>query len=500
MSKYSFDLFTEQIDILEEMGRPNPMVKLGDHGEVANQLFAEVGKVMRTGGKLSDGTRVPGMGGNREKNRQLRYFLYTLLKMDEDDDGDEVSDIESRESIIAAASDLLGIDKSEYREHFSDVDKLYRAAILAAVEKYKDYVTSEEFANKVTDKDNILSFVSSNRFTTAYSHAKADTRSELYGMDATELDDVQSGRGIYDKIKEVIRAQAVRKSNITKGRPSKHDALTSNDNSSSYIDNLIMVLDALELLLMDSKSITDKVNEVMSRFKVQNETTMEAAFDEVQEIYPTMDLEKIKVLYYGGVPLYQKLYQAYSTLKDTGLDLEDFYRRMETFKSQNSNSPTIPRLVDLLIKEVKEFENYESKIDDEVEDELSGYDRDILNKYLQTPEEKKIFQDFAKVQQRKREITQQNAASNALSKEVSDAVDDYANQKVRELQATNERLQSALQKQDQTQVAQTQQESYVMNYMVEQVEKDRFQPRGEFKDRGFKKLTPHEWLVKNLRG
>jgi len=40
-------------------------------------------------------------------------------------------------------------------------------------------------------------------------------------------------------------------------------------------------------------------------------------------------------------------------------------------------------------------------------------------------------------------------------------------------------------------------ESYVMDYMTEQVSKDRFKPIGEFKDRGFKKLNYDQWLRKN---
>jgi hypothetical protein len=42
-----------------------------------------------------------------------------------------------------------------------------------------------------------------------------------------------------------------------------------------------------------------------------------------------------------------------------------------------------------------------------------------------------------------------------------------------------------------------QNESYVMGYMEEQIHKDRFQPIGTFKERGFKKMNYHEWLLKN---
>lgn len=40
-------------------------------------------------------------------------------------------------------------------------------------------------------------------------------------------------------------------------------------------------------------------------------------------------------------------------------------------------------------------------------------------------------------------------------------------------------------------------ESYVMNYMTEQVSKDRFKPVGEFKERGFKKMNYDQWIRKN---
>lgn len=40
-------------------------------------------------------------------------------------------------------------------------------------------------------------------------------------------------------------------------------------------------------------------------------------------------------------------------------------------------------------------------------------------------------------------------------------------------------------------------ESYVMSYMTEQVSKDRFKPKGEFRDRGIRKLNYLEWLERN---
>lgn len=43
----------------------------------------------------------------------------------------------------------------------------------------------------------------------------------------------------------------------------------------------------------------------------------------------------------------------------------------------------------------------------------------------------------------------------------------------------------------------TKNESHVMSYMTEQINKDKFSPRGSFRDRGIKKLSYHEWLIKN---
>jgi hypothetical protein len=38
--------------------------------------------------------------------------------------------------------------------------------------------------------------------------------------------------------------------------------------------------------------------------------------------------------------------------------------------------------------------------------------------------------------------------------------------------------------------------SYIMGYMTEQIHKDKFKTKGEFKDRGFKKMSYHDWIVK----
>jgi hypothetical protein len=501
MTNFTFEFFTEQMDILNE-GRPSPLTGLGPHGEKAAQYFNEVGKVMREGGVLGD-TRIPGKASFT--NRQLRFFLYILLGLDKEFDYDaadidfdeEISEEEAKDFIVSACCDYLGISDRKWKNAgYADVDKLYRATILKAVDDKKSYVMSDEFKNKVTNKNNILEYIRDNRVTNRYSQAMAQRREELYGMGHEELDDIQTGKGIYDKIKLVIRAQAVRKSNTTKGKPyqSSHSEISTGDNTSSYADNLVIVLDALELLLADATSITEKVDSILSR---NRNISIESAFDEVEDLFGTFSRNKIKALYYGGIPLYKKLYDTYLTLKDTGIDLDDFYAKITRFKEQNSKSATIPSLVDYLIEEVKELKSYEVHDLPDVQEDISGYDKDIINKYITTPEEKKIFSDFARVQQRKRELSQSKADEFALSNDVSSNVNRYADNKIQQLKGLEARLQDAIM-QNQNVDLDPQKESYVMNYMTEQLNKDKFKPRGEFKDRGVRKLTAHEWLVRNL--
>jgi hypothetical protein len=67
---------------------------------------------------------------------------------------------------------------------------------------------------------------------------------------------------------------------------------------------------------------------------------------------------------------------------------------------------------------------------------------------------------------------------------------DMEDEAIAHLKATNKAA-------EQNRLKELKAESYVMNYMTEQVSKDRFHPVGEFKDRGFKKMNYDQWLRKN---
>jgi hypothetical protein len=211
MTKYGFDYFSKRAQIFNEMARPSPLSQLGEHGNIAKGIFDAIGAVMRKGGEVN-GEVIPGMGGNREKNRQLRYFIYMMTGMDEEESFDasgETSEDESNYEIVRAATDILGLPENKWRQPngpYENPGRLYSAAILEGVKgRYKEYVSSPEFRSKALNPENILTYLTTNRVTTGYSQASAEKRSESHGgMSAEDIDAAETG--IKDIISKIHRA------------------------------------------------------------------------------------------------------------------------------------------------------------------------------------------------------------------------------------------------------------------------------------------------------
>jgi hypothetical protein len=510
MTKYNFDYYAKRAEVLTEMARPSPWVAGGQEaGSTIKNIFDSVGKVMSRGGEVN-GEFVPGMGGNRYVNRALRYVIFLLAGIDEVGDSDEVGDDEANHEIISAACNILGIPKEGWRKQFNDPDKLYRAAITKSITDHADKIMSPEFKQKALDQNNILNYVANNRITNASSYAAGERRSERHGgMSPEEIDSAQTS--IKDLLKQIHRAMFHKRQRKTETTPQRkgQESGVAND----FIDNAFLITDALEVLIDNGKHVQQTVNAQLSKFRNADEETKNDILQDVADQYPQFPPGYIEPLYNSNIKLLETLHQAYSKLHASGIDMADFQGKIEQFKAKNPDS--IKKLMDLWLFEIGEIQKSLGMLDkydvEPSKEEFPGYDQEIIDAVLVNPGDKEKFKKFHTWLQ-----NEMIGKANKVQQEI-DAIKWGLEEVPGEKEALRRGYAQFMQKRPQLQKAQNAEinsvqknlgkasaqedeetvvESSVMGYMTEQVSKDRFQSKGEFKDRGCKKLSYHEWILK----
>lgn len=541
MTKYNFDYYAKRAEVLTEMAMPSPWIKpeMGEAGPVIKNIFDGVGKVMSKGGEV-DGQFVPGMGGNRHVNRALRYIIFLLSGIDETADGDEVSDVEANQEIVSAACNILGIPKEGWRTlkdengvvRFKDPDKLYRAAIAKSIKDNASTILSPEFKQKALDQNNILNYVSNNRITNASSYHAGERRSERHGgMSPEEIDSAQTS--IKDLLTKIHKAQFYKRKKKNPELAQKEEAGGA-EISNGFIDNAFLVTDAIEVVLDNAQTVQETVKAQMDKFKTKDPETLKFVLNDVKDKlgYP---LDYITNLYFSNIPLLQALYKKYSELHATGVDLESFKGKMEKFKA---NSPDLSETIELILSEIGELESIlKTNIEEPVVkagpfSQFSQYDPEILEMFLKTPQDLENFKKFykwllnemiGKANKKQEEIDsikwgeaevpgekeqmrrgfqgfldrrpqlkkQQHADMNTTQKDLGVAPKPKQQQPQPKFPGSLQPRKAPREEDEETV-----EESTVMHYMTEQVSKDRFQTKGEFKERGCKKLNYHDWIVK----
>jgi hypothetical protein len=490
ISKYGFDYFSQRVDVLTEApGRPSPLLQLGPHGQVASDIFSSIGAVMRKGGEVN-GTFVPGMGGNREKNRQLRYFIYMMAGLDSEETENEISDNEANYEIVSAATQILGIDKQGWYKIYKGPDKLYRKAIMQGVDgPFKEYVMSPEFKQKALDPNNILSYIATNRVTNAYSLKKAGEREEMHGMSAEDIDAAETGiKDIITKIHRAIHARNRKK------KPELAQEESPDGKNNDFIDNVYSIVNAIDNIIYYYEKVQSDFKAKMKLFGDPKE-----ALTSVIDDWDNQDPNLIVTLYKAknlSQPLTEMM-NAYSELKSTGIDLKTLYNQLEEYKSHVD-----PEIVDAIVEEMDRLISSSEDMDavsatqsQKSKEEFAGYPQDIIDHFLTTPELKQQFKKYHTwsindmisranrltlklhaIKWGEGEVPGEREIVRAASKQFFEKRPEVKKQNFQEPNQAQTYLGKAKIK-----------ESYVMDYMVEQVQKDKFIPKGEFKDRGFKK-------------
>lgn len=502
MDNYGFEYWAKRAETLTEMARTSPLTKLGEAGNTAKSLFDEVGKVIKQGGEV-DGEFVPGMAGNRGQDRQLRFFLYIMFGMENEEYGVEVTDKESSAKITDRAAEFLGYSNQPWRipkGPFRDQGELFRAAIIKGVQgAYKDKILSPEFKEKVLNKENILTFVKENRVGyTPTSLTQAEIRKERFGLSPEELDYVESGMDIKDIIIKIYKEQGYR--NSKNKQLSRRGSLKPKETSDNFDENLFIVLDALDILISNTTKVKNFVNERMDMY--ENETDLSAKMKAIMELhdkYPAQTMENLIKLYHANTETLNNFLTYYGNLQGTGLDMGEFQKKMEFLKKKYPNNPTI----ELIQDEIRELQKLQGDIPEEHDDPDNplaglGIDRDILEKHLTSPELIEKFRKYATLKNTKRRFAQEDADKRVLSVDMRRHIDNWEYQK---MMAENEALErevgikaQELEDTESDLEDMQQNESYVMDYMSDQINKDKFKPSGTFKDRGFKKANYVQWL------
>jgi len=539
MAKYGFDYFVKRGEILSEMANIDKRlvnaVPESNVGSLAYDLRNQVGKIMKVGGVTnSDGFEVAGFPQNVRQNRVLRYFLYMASRMDEtadvdpmEDDADGYYEAKSSEEIGHKAKELVGIPEGtpfkkfvgENGEIYPNMGRLYSGATVKAIQNDPEYISSPEFKEKLLDPTNIADYMSKGRVAahSIYSVAKAKQQEELFNAPIEDVHSSQMGiKEIVGKIHRAIGYEKMKKS------PNTQEPTPSKKVDNNFTGNVDNILESINQWITVKSAIDKIVNAKMDLGGDENENTMQklSYFNDnvlggklpVTYIASLALLPRDKI----GNTLLEDLYEQFEDLKETGISVEDFQQEIEDMKSYLPE-PTHPTLELILNDIIQAPASTESN-------EFPGYDEKILNEFLKTPEDVEGFRKWYKWYKiqlvKELEISKERKAAkksefksepgeidllrrnyidflerwkkinkdNAKKYADSLRVDDPEGDKL--MKHYNISPEDIGDDHMASKVRSTHGESYVMNYMTEQVQKDNLnKPKGEFKDRGFKKPT-----------
>lgn len=534
MSKYGFNYFIKRAELLNEMARPSPLTKLGEHGVIGKQLFDQVGKIMRDGNiEDSEGNTVPGLPLNVHKNRVLRYFLYTLnehLGENIDDDVESESEsgfskVRSKDGLTNLAKKVLGIPLDDQSKNYGYMNPgaLFSAAIMKSIETQPDYVKSPEFRAKVLDTQTIADYMRAGRTGhTSYSINKAKEQEEKYGA---PIEDVHSSQmDIKDIITKIHKAMGYkRRKDTTKGQAVSEPSGIVNDFTEN-IQNILNSLDELSIFkkILDriTQSNVDMGNEDEDQRGIflkalQFNQMLERPLSEA-EIASLAILPRDKT----GNTIIEDLIEQFSDLKDSGIPMEEFQSEINDVMSYTPNE--IHPVLNLILNSVNSNESGT--------DEYPGYDSGILKQYITTPEEKNSFDRYYqwyinnlqdKLEKSKEELEYMKSGYSEYQGMLPELRRNFAEFTAKWGKINKDKQKNyaaSLRVNDDDDVlkkfnispedigddyiaakSKKLKESYTMKYMMEQVHKDNLnKPKGDFKDRGFKKPNNY-WEGRNIK-
>ena len=401
-----------------------------------------------------------------------------------------------------------------------------------------------EFKQKASNPENIISYVNGNRLPTSASAAKAEKRGAHHGgMSAEDMDRIEtSDVGVREQIHRAMGYDRKRKKSLLNPEePEEETGPTLGGVSNTNIDNAYLITDALEILIDNGKDIKERINAELGSQRFANTAQAQAALDsEISQIhgdYPNVSKDTIKSLFFADLKFLEDLYNQYTELHETGIDMDTFNQSVESYKEGKPKS--VGRIMDMWKNEIQELQftadMFAKHMPDEPassdgpkksNEEFPGYPKTVTDRFLTTPELRENFKKWNNFRINNMMARQEKVEGivNALQwgegetpgelQQVRRGFEDFLSKRpemapAKKGQAPIKRP-TAKQKEEE---ATFDADSYspqdydypededeetpsVMGYMTEQISKDRFKPKGEFKDRGFKKMSYHAWISK----
>lgn len=540
MTNFGFEYFTNRASFFTEMaGRPSSRLT-SPAGKKMSEYIKIIGSVMKHGGTITDDNentvQVPGIPAGRGsaiQNRTYKYILSTITGIldydvdpmadepesenDPDFSGGTSEDIAARDLhaptskynkldlLTRKAIDILG-GPAEAAKYAGKSIKLYTSAIAKWVDDNPDYVTSKEFADKLTDKNNILSYIAPPTVRSATltnrGFAKARKAEQLYGIDVEDYHRLVSQ--IATPLTQLRKLQW-----YSSKRKNPSQSITSetveNNIATDNIFVVVYVLDDLKSAkdtirkVIESQMDTDKFYEILeyggSAIEDEDEKQSFATISHhVSDLnanffskkYNMSDSSLVGLMTLASNPRYSDFFEETIELFaefEHGLTVREIKHELDSLKSFMDKSTH--SFLDLIGHEVSELSEESSS------NKYPEFSQSLVDKIFNTPELQAQFDQWYNtvyLAEKARDIAEANEKRNepgmtAISGEHG-LLDRAINAKSDKLSKLESEYEHTPYEGD---IKSQYKESYIMNYMSDQISKDRFTPRGEFKDRGFKK-------------
>jgi hypothetical protein len=502
---------------------------------------------------------VPGYAGSVQ-NRVYRYIVFTIGEFEGIDvkfdttarqtakgftkgmtkDG-EIMPAAIADTIPLIALNLLGItDKTATATGFTANELLSKGFAKWASEN-PEKVSSPEFTNELLDPQNILGYLKDNRSSkTGSGRLKDEKLKAAHGAESVEEIHDTSQR-IQPLIK---RINALMKAELMKKNPS----ISSDNVVDQDTFNITYILYNLESYITLKKTIDGILGvdfEKVGKFDITEAETIRTLNDQLENPLPEMALLSLASFETNedGNTFLHTMYEDFEDFIEDGISREDFESTMRDYIEYSGlpdyNTPFLKYLAtELLPKNIssEDFPGYPQHILDQVLGD-SPENWEAFSKYYEykenekhrkseersarsdmggyedykgfLPDVRRGYQEFLNRWKQIYETRQKNYVKGLyVDDDDNQLYPDEGKQKYvgdvdkSELEqgikfATSGNVMDEIQKRKKQKRYAESNESYVMNYMSEQVSKDRFKPKGEFKDRGFRKLNYLEWLDKN---
>lgn len=570
MSEYGFDYLNERIDLLEATRSGGRRGRLGYNPEqnfavldpAFNKIYEFIGDTIKQGGKSELGGEeidVVGKGDKRHRYRQLQFALLIIMELGEDEnfiDYDQDGDTEEYEmesSIKRFCKNILGLDPSisARRQGIADNLTLMSKALTrivsgkgsneentALIQPYHQYLKTEEFKEKATDVNEILNYSETSRVASSQAYNAAMKREGDFGRGHKDIDRIQVEA--IPLVSAINRAQTAEKK---RHNPLYAEKLAeqgrSNEVSDSFIDDTYMLIDALDNLIDIKQGLKEDL-----QGKNINASNKDAIFEDIADTAIRtgeesdayiLSPEELQALYFTDTDeLFSEIRQFLEKAKDQGgVELEDYQADMG---KKRREIPEFAGVLNAYIKEIDGIRAANQEVRELFPDtpeatgpRYRGYNDQILDMFLKTDEDRKLFDDWYDIESKKRIMALDRLGQKIklLARRDSGVDDPYLskgemNQFRRGVQSFDDKRSGkapaprpsgpvapkkvptkkapVAPKKSSPQPEEDEEDMYdVMDYMTEQVIKDeRTHPRGEFKDRGFKKVRSYaEWLWLN---